>query len=405
MSNRKANILCSQIEGVCKAGDYQPGDDDVERHECLWNAIFVENSWHIVHPYWVCRCVVGRSAGGWIKLEAGGQTIGKKEQHALGIMKNAFEEYYFMTNPNEFIYMCHPNDPEWQLRSTTISKRQFCEQSYLQPTFFGLGLVMKSNDACAYPTVDGMVQIKLEAPAKNANAIDMWYEFLLKEGSGERSLEKQILLAPDSMSKLVAMIRLGERWLFRVYCPMEGTYKLRLYGGPNKTTLLHLAEFRLDCSSSRKECVPLPIDPGVVGFGPGPTADKAGLLFASHRHGIYPITKRNPIVLTFQLEENILHTGDVRTSLLSSRSENGRFVGHEVDASVRHDVSRKKRQLYITVAVQQNGEYALSISVPSSQSTQTYENVCNYLLSTDIQSRREVRNYKLGHLLVISNAF
>jgi hypothetical protein len=59
--------------GIAKAGEYQPGDTDDTNMGCLWNAVYVQNKWSIVHPFWSCRAVFGKVSGGWIKLEAGGK--------------------------------------------------------------------------------------------------------------------------------------------------------------------------------------------------------------------------------------------------------------------------------------------------------------------------------------------
>ncbi|XP_033730734.1 hillarin-like [Pecten maximus] len=388
---RKAKIQCTQIDGICKAGDYEPGDENL-RGLCNWNAIFVEGDWNIVHPFWICRCIVGRKAGGWIKLEAGGKTIGKKEVEAIGIMKNAFEEYYFMTDPKEFIYMCHPTEDKWQLVKHTVTKQQFLDQAYLLPPFFGLGLVMKSKDACVYQATDGEVIIKLEAPAKNANAIDMHYEFLLKEGSEEHKLEEKDLLSMESMPRLVAMIRCGERWKIRVRFPVEGTYKLRIFGAPNKTPLLRLGEFRLDCTSRRKECIPLPIDPKEVGFGPGPAAERSGLLFPSHRNGQYPLLRDKEMRFTFHLEEETVRNINVRTDLITTQYVNGKLQQRTLQSSVHTDVQRRKRELSITCKIAEDGEYALTISTVMTESSNSYRNVCNYLLSSDLTPNKE-NNY------------
>ncbi|XP_021365663.1 hillarin-like [Mizuhopecten yessoensis] len=395
---RKANIQCTQIEGICKAGNYQPGDRNLGNVNCVWNAIYVEEAWHIVHPFWICRCIVGKTVGGWIKLEADGKAIGRKEKELIGVMKNAFEEYYFMTNPAELVYMCHPSEERWQLLEKTITQQQFLDQAYVLPPFFGLGMVMKSRDACVYEAKNGEVKIDIEAPAKNANAINMWYEFLLKEGSNEKSLEEQFLLSMESMPRLVAMLRCGERWKIRVRFPIEGTYKLRLYGAPNKTPLLLLGEFRLDCTSRRKECIPLPIDPKVVGFGPGPAADVSGLLFPSHRNGIYPLSKNKEMRFTFHLEEEASKSVQVTTDLITSKyvKGKGQFEQHSLKSSVKTVVNRRKRELSITFAIAENGEYALTISTTKTVSSASYRNVCNYLVSSDTTADKET-TLRAGH--------
>lgn len=56
---------------------------------------------------------------------------------------------------------------------------------YLFPTFFGLGLNMVSKKSCLLKSTDGEVIIEIQAPIKNANTIDLWYELYLKDGKEE----------------------------------------------------------------------------------------------------------------------------------------------------------------------------------------------------------------------------
>jgi predicted DNA-binding ArsR family transcriptional regulator len=48
--------------------------------------------------------VFGKVSEGWIKLETGDKYVGKRVIGALGILKNAFHDYYIMPKPNEFLY-------------------------------------------------------------------------------------------------------------------------------------------------------------------------------------------------------------------------------------------------------------------------------------------------------------
>ncbi|XP_069109200.1 hillarin-like [Argopecten irradians] len=388
-----ANIKCKQIEGVGKSGGYQPGDTDLGGLS-TWNAIFVEGSWHLVHPFLICRCIVGGRTGGWIKLEAGSNTERKQElKTTVGMVKNAFEEYYFMTNPSEFIYMCHPSDERWQLLQNTVTRPQFIDKAYLLPPFFGLGLRLKTKDACVYEAQDGEVMIKIDAPAKNANAINMYYEFLLKE---ESNAENNSLLSMETRPRLVSLIRCGERWKIRVRFPIKGTFKLRIFGAPNNVPLLLLGEFRLDCPSPRKECLPLPIDPKEVGFGPGPFAERSGLLFPSHRDGQYPVYKDKEMRFTFHLEEEAVRFIHVRNDLVTLKIVNGRIEKLSLASSVQHEIHVKRRELSITCKIIEDGEYVLSIATATAESPHEYRTVCNYLLSSDITPRRENTHLRIA---------
>lgn len=134
-----------KVPGISKAGDYQPGDglhlNDVDEaydkeYRDTWASVFVDHRWEIVHPYWVCKSLVGFNAGGWMKLEESGKSVIEKVEETVGVLKKAFKEYYIFPDPEEFIYLCHPNNDKWQLSKKPINRKSFLEMPYLFPTFF-----------------------------------------------------------------------------------------------------------------------------------------------------------------------------------------------------------------------------------------------------------------------------
>ena len=379
---REAGFQCVQLEGQVKCGSYQPGDDTCD-HRSNWNAIQIDGNWHLVNPFWVCRCVVGRKTGGWVKLEEGGRAVVQRTENAVGTMRNTFKEYYFMTNPEELGYMCYPDDPKWQLVENPITQTEFTKLPYLFPPFFGLGMKLVSENSCHLVTVKGKLTLKVEAPAKNANTLEMWYELYIRDTSDN----DLAMLTPENLPKLVAMIRCGERWRFELQCPVEGTYKLILYGGLHKDILMRLAEFRIDCKERVSNCIPLPLNPGRTGFGPGPVTEYAGLTFPSHRNGKYPIRKKTPLHFEFLLDGEVKkEESTFKSTLHFMESENGNLVAKS--STHCSDIVISSRKLKLTVNVQIDGEYTLAIA--KHQQNNTAENVCYYLLSSSMIAPGEV---------------
>jgi len=367
------------IEGICKAGPYQSGDKNVVDLSSVWNAVNLEGQWHIVHPFWICRCVVGRKAGGWIKLEADGDFIGKRIEASKGLIRNAFIEYYFLTDPKEFIYYCFPYEQKWQLLDECISQEEFINQPYVFSTFFGLDLKILSEESCLLESKNGGVDIKLKSLAKNANAINLWYELLIREETDNlREEQNMYLLRADNIPKLVSNLRCGDTWEFKVQLPVRGTYKLSLFGSPHNRPLLRLAEFRIDCSEKIKNCSLLPINPGINGFGPGPAAEEAGLQFPSRRNGFYQTTKKEHFVARFKLHEK-LKPECVKSSLHRNvTNENGIVENVELREAVKM-IMKTERKMEIKAKISEEGEHVLSISTALEEHT-PFIPVCNYLL-------------------------
>jgi len=75
---REANLQCAVIDGLVKAARYEPGDTSLP--ESKWNAVHCgPYGWQIVHPFWICRALFGQTLGGWVKVEADGQSLHKQE--------------------------------------------------------------------------------------------------------------------------------------------------------------------------------------------------------------------------------------------------------------------------------------------------------------------------------------
>ncbi|XP_053384731.1 lim and transglutaminase domain protein ltd-1-like [Mercenaria mercenaria] len=242
---RKAGHQCAIIKGYVKAAGYEPGNKNVP--EASWNAVHVECGWQLVHPFWVCRALYGHNLGGWVKVEEDGTTMSKKESASAGVVRNTFQERYFMPDPENFIYECYASDPQWQLvksSSTVHSKEHFLEMPYLLPPFFGVNFELTIDPKCILYSKEGFCRIDLKGKPANAHMIMLSYELFFKdtENDSKNGFQKE-----ENMSRMVFNSRAAEMFVFDIRFPARGTYKLVIYGGPYKSPALRLCEFRLIC--------------------------------------------------------------------------------------------------------------------------------------------------------------
>ncbi|XP_052100576.1 uncharacterized protein LOC127734635 [Mytilus californianus] len=389
---RKGGVLCAQIRGICKAGDYQPGDRD-ERGS-LWNAVYLHDNWHIVHPFWACRSVFGKVSGGWIKLEAGGQTIAKRTEESAGTIQNSFDDNYIMPKPKEFLYACHPNDSKWQLVKPQISRNEFLDKAYLLPPFWRFGMEMISEDRCSIISKNGEAKISFKAPLKTGNEIDVWYELLLKENTSGAETD---LLNPENIPKLVSMIRNTPEWNCTIQFPAKGLYKIVFSGGRHNQGLARLGEFQLVCNEKIQDCKPLPFNPGRAGIGYGPVTESAGLILPSHRNGQIHVDKTKPTSIRFFVDSIVLKTLIVRTELITNSSVNDKNLQKALNEKVtwkiessgkEHNMQTSARELKIVTDAQTKENCYLRIYTGhrSRHQDDTIEPemsvVCNYFLTT-----------------------
>ncbi|OWF54034.1 hillarin-like [Mizuhopecten yessoensis] len=370
---RKADIPCVQIGGMCKAlGRYQPGDTNMTDLACLWNAVYIEMQWYIIHPIWMCRTYVGTKSNGWFKFA-------EKSQLLSNFNKQAFTDYYMMTDPEEFKNMCYPFDSQWQLQKKPMSRKEFLDQPYLLPPFFGLGLALKSKHPCVLDVNTGKALIEVEAKAKNSYLLHLWYELsfgnsipLLNESDGK-------YVEPQVMPKHVRMVRSGYKWKFDIHLPVEGAYKFAVFAGPNPNPLVRVCEFLLKCSSRKSNCLPLRIDPGPTGFGPNISCELVGLVIPMKTRGEIYIRKGDVFIAKFLVEGNVAEKIEVKATFYASG-----FAGSRTE-KVLCEISRKQREVSITATVPKDGEYILTIWTASNfeqRKRNGYQPVCHYLLTS-----------------------
>ncbi|XP_063433327.1 uncharacterized protein LOC134715217 [Mytilus trossulus] len=215
----------------------------------------------------------------------------------------------------------------------------------------------------------------------------MDYEFLLKEGSSSADEENKMLKA-ENMPRLVAKIRNGSEWNFHIQFPIEGIYKIIINGAPEYQHLTLLCEFQITCTEKSKDCRLTPFDPGLLGFGPGLTCEKAGLLLPSHQNGLVTTEKSKPIRMSFLLDSEISKSLKVKTELVDADSEGLLLQQSDVTTII------EKTELKIITKVVREGDYGLKIFTGSNTSSMSV--VCNYFITTSYKFTYEKTNKRLA---------
>ena len=66
-------------------------------------------------------------------------------------------EFYFMTDPGEFVSFCHPEKNHWQLLNSPLTRKEFMNLPYITPKFFDLGMMIVSPTTAINRTGKGKV--------------------------------------------------------------------------------------------------------------------------------------------------------------------------------------------------------------------------------------------------------
>ena len=109
-----AMLECEVIVGYAKSGGTSIGEFKETNH--AWNAIKLNGDWYLVDATWAAGYVDKRK---FIK---------------------EFDEYYFLAEPNEFMYRHYPEDPKWFLTETSLKKKEFERMPVRTRDFFSMGI-------------------------------------------------------------------------------------------------------------------------------------------------------------------------------------------------------------------------------------------------------------------------
>lgn len=136
-SFRHAGIPCEKITGYAKGVSYNVGEDIGDTARNTWNAVLVDKSWRLIDMQWASRQVVTQDKGEWELIDDGtGSKPAKSQDSDVSYDIYAYEEFYFLTDPEEFVYSHFPDEEAWQLLARPMTFDEFQKIAYLRSKFF-----------------------------------------------------------------------------------------------------------------------------------------------------------------------------------------------------------------------------------------------------------------------------
>ena len=117
-----AGIKCTVINGWAKGYNYTPGETFPLLPTHSWNAVFIDGSWKLIDCTWAAGSL--NTQGDFIK---------------------SYDEYWFFTPYNQFIFTHLPEQPSWQLLTRPVMKKEFETYPKLTADFFRYGLNPNDN--------------------------------------------------------------------------------------------------------------------------------------------------------------------------------------------------------------------------------------------------------------------
>lgn len=372
---RAAGMPCVIVRGVGKSAGYDVGEQDMSQMTSTWNAVYVDGQWRLVHAFWAMVGLEGFNKGGWTKVEQGGKAVRQKEQANKGKTVFMCEEFWFLANPDEFIYFCRPQTVEWQLLKSPWTMDKFVNVPHFTMNYFQSGLTLVSEHSAILKCKQVCDVNFVHSETVKA---ELDYELFFDEHKSKDALPKNLQLE----RYVVEVVDQKHKGL-HIRFPNRGIYKLKVTGVTKFKALI--ASFRLDCDSVAESAQPYPANPP-IGFGYGQKADEFGLSKPSQVKGIIVVRQGEKIKFQFTCKKKL----NIQ-SLLVHNSQSASELAHHVTQDQSGD------EVTITVTVPehaQNPEYALQINVRPQGTYGGFENVVNYLLThgKDLDGRGSDRN-------------
>jgi hypothetical protein len=180
------------VSGWSKGYGYTPGQtfDGPTNH--AWNAVRIDGKWRLMDPTW---------GAGYL-------------DESLSFVRR-FQDHYFLTKPEEFVFDHLPERSSWQLLERPLTAAQYADLVYLRPMFFQAGLRIGNHEHLVI-AADSHVTVTLGV----SRPVEMTAEVL--DAASQRALDGDFAFV--QVGPAGARVDAG--------FPRPGSYLLRVFAKP-----------------------------------------------------------------------------------------------------------------------------------------------------------------------------
>lgn len=151
----KANIQSVIISGYIRW--YSDPIGVVTERTHAWNAVFIENKWHLLDPTWAS---------------------GTADDEVTKFSKK-YNDFYFLTDPIRFFNDHYPSDPKWALFSNPPGRKIFYYYPFFHQEFYNSRIISyePTNGLIEMTIVNKKVRIEMETEDKEKKLHVMEYPY------------------------------------------------------------------------------------------------------------------------------------------------------------------------------------------------------------------------------------
>ncbi|RXN35177.1 kyphoscoliosis peptidase-like protein [Labeo rohita] len=331
---REAGIECREVSGHSKGAAYQLGQSYRNNDsDHSWNAVFLDGQWHLLDACW---------GAGYVDTDK--QVFIKR-----------YKEFYFLTDPEDFIDSHYPEEDEWQLLESPIGIEEFEKRVLKKPDFYTLNLTLIHPKHSLIVTENGEATVSMSFPQL------VHFTYQISQLSGKK---------PQELSKSMGFLTSTQNSMkLRIMPPKPGMYELELFARTGNTSEIFnwICSFQLECPSP-KTSEELPENPHVC-WGLQPDATSLGLEPCNYGNDIISLESGS-----FRLVLNTTRTLMVLCEL--SHKNLDKTLSKKCLA-----IQTEPDQLTCSVLCPYYGYYRLSVFVRDwANEADSFENAGNFLL-------------------------
>ncbi|KAI5606825.1 kyphoscoliosis peptidase isoform X1 [Silurus asotus] len=215
---REVGIQCEEVSGYSKGIGHWPGRRLADKpSDHMWNAVWVKGQWGLLDACW---------GAGTVNMDT--KTFIKR-----------FDDFYFLTEPRDFINSHFPDEENWQLLDNPISLEQFALIPLKTSAFYTLGLTLQQPTQYKIITDDGKTTVSVSSCRR------LTFAYELRQRDTETGAARQNEL--DGSCGLLSVTQQGMS--LRLLPPEPGAYELKLFARPDgdSGTLLWVCTLELEC--------------------------------------------------------------------------------------------------------------------------------------------------------------
>lgn len=365
---RHAGLKCFAVTGcVRNTIKYEVGDDFKEQRK-TWTVVLLDGQWRVLDVRWICEAAYGVLKNNWRLIEDENGKVSQRRamRENRGSFKThvRFRDYYFLTDPEKFIYDHFPDDEKFQLLARTFTYEEAKLAASLRSDFFRHDLYLKSHPTCRVHCPDGLVTFVIGMHKKKS----MTFVYKLYRSKGNLELHTA---SRNTLDRYVFVERDMEEGDVKVTirCPAEGQYLFELHGSEtNETHHALLVTYLVECTGISASCKPLPPNMRQE-WGPGEDTTDMGMTAVTHKKGEVE-AEDGDAEIKFTLQKDL----EFRHDLIRGEKDepvSSRHIMHSVDNG----------KMAINLRLPEAGEYSLNVLAKEKNKKTRFAPACSYLVS------------------------